>query len=90
MAWPSLSGRIVSIGDIMNLCVVEKTVIRHYRVNRMAHSPEIPFTEQVKPNCYMSRTIEKVRPDIKAALNLIVATNALALSALFRNIAELF
>ena len=90
MAWPSLSGRKVLIGAIMNLCVVEKTIIRHYRVNRMAHSPEIPFTEQVKPDCYTAGTIKKVKPDIRAALNLIIATNALALSVLFKNIAELF
>jgi len=75
----------------MNLCVMEKTVIRHYRLNRNS-SPDAtgPFPGEVRPLRIRMVTIKKVSPDIKAAISLIISTNALALSALFKNIAELF
>ncbi len=79
------------IGDIMNLCVMEKTVIRHYRLKRNIHPClRRPCDGQVKPLGVRMVTMPKLSPDIKAAIHLILSTNALALSGLLKNISELF
>jgi len=79
------------IGDIMNLCVTEKTVNRHYLLNKKPHHDvRRSFVGQVKPLSIRMVTMPKLSPDIKAAIHLILSTNALALSGLLKNISELF
>jgi hypothetical protein len=75
----------------MNLCVMEKTVNCHYRINKKLN-PIVrrPYAGQVKPLRLRMVTISKLSPDIKAAIHLIVSTNVLALSGLLKNISDLF
>lgn len=75
----------------MNLCVMEKTMNCHYRINKKLN-PIVrrPYAGQVKLLGVRTVTMPKLSPDIKAAIHLILSTNALALSGLLKNISDLF
>ena len=75
----------------MKLCVIEKTVIRHYRINGNSHAGDkAPVVGQIVRQPIRMVRMPKLSPDIKAAVHLILSTNALALSGLLKNISELF